>query len=142
MSNPKNIADTLSLTVVALELFKGRSSHSGINPRQLAVECFRDAAAFKHVADEIQADGLGPAEQDVNPLDVAFAPNLKKTHPINLMSRAWGDLKKVQTVLADLDANPATEFYEPFSWSKAEVTQARALFPAVIARSNNSIVKK
>lgn len=142
MANPEKTTDKMSLPIVALELFKGRSSHQGIAPRQLAIGCFRDAAAFLAAAEDVQAGNVDWFAEDTNPLDSAFAPNLKRTHPINLMSRAWGDLKKVQSVLADLEANPAAEFYELYSWGKPEVNQARALFPAIVNRAKQFTTAK
>jgi hypothetical protein len=130
------------VTTVALELFKERSSQSGISPKQLAIDCFRDAAAFTQVAEDVLTGDIDLLDVNADPLDEAFAPNLKRTHPINLMSRAWGDLNKVQAVLAELDANPALEVYEPYEWGKPEVNQARALFPAVINRAQQLAVAK
>ena len=141
MPATEKVSEELNRSVVALELFKARSVQPGGNPRQLAIACFRDAAIFLAAADEVQS-GRANLFTDESPLDVAFAPNLKRTHPINLMSRAWGDLKKVQQALADLEANPGTDFYEPYSWGKPEVNQARALFPAVVARSKQLISGK
>lgn len=135
MATAEKTNEKMNLASVALELFKGRSLHHGVTPRQLAIGCFRDAAAFLAAADEALAGKIDWSAEDTNPLDSAFAPNLKKTHPINLMSRAWGDLKKVRATLAELDANPAAESYDPFSWGKPEVNQARALFPAVVNRA-------
>ena len=125
----------LDITAVALELFKERSSQIGISPKQLAIECFRDATTFTNIAEDVMSGEIDLIAEDTNPLDVAFAPNLKKTHPVNLMSRAWGDLNQVRTVLAELDANPAAEQYAPYGWGKPEVNQARALFPAVVNRA-------
>ncbi len=135
MATSDKTTDELDLSAVALELFKSRSLQSGANPQQLAIICFRDATVFLAAAQEVLAGGMDLFAEDTNPLDEAFAPNLKRTHPINLMSRAWGDLRKVQAALADLDANPTVDFYEPYSWGKPEVNQARALFPAVVSRA-------
>jgi len=135
MTNSEPIHDPLNLTSVALELFKSRSIHQGASPRQLAIGCFRDATAFLAAADDVLSGEIDLSDEDTNPLDPAFAPNLKKTHPINLMSRVWGDLNKVRDVLDELEASPAADSYEPLSWGKPEVNQARALFPAVVHRA-------
>ncbi len=127
-TNPK-------LESVALELFKARSAAQVGNPRQLAIGCFRDAKAFLATTERVLAGELDVSNDETNPLDIAFAPNLKRTHPINLMSREWGDFRKVQAALAELESDPAAEFYEPYSWGKPEVNQARALFPAVADRA-------
>ena len=142
MPTPEKSNDKLNLSAVALELFKSRSVHASINPRQLAIACFRDADVFISATQEILDGGVDLYADETNPLDEAFAPNLKRTHPINLMSRAWGDLRKVQAALADLDANPVAESYEPYSWGKPEVNQARALFPAVVNRAKQFATAK
>jgi hypothetical protein len=131
-----------NLTAVALDLFKGRSTQSGLNTHQMAITCFRDAKIFLAAAEQVHAGKLDIEEDESNALDIAFAPNLKRTHPINLMSRAWGDLQAVQKVLAYLDANPKADFYEPHSWGKPEVNQARALFPAVVDRARQFVAAK
>ena len=135
MTGSEKSTETLSLPFIALELFKGRSPQSGVNPRQLAIDCFRDATVFISAAQELRSGKKDLFEEETNPLDLAYAPNLKRTHPINLMSRAWGNLQKVQAALADLDAHPSAEFYEPYGWGKPEINQARALFPAVVSRA-------
>jgi hypothetical protein len=142
MTNSETSQTGLDVTAVALELFKERSSQGGISPRQLAIECFRDATIFTDVAEDVATSGIDLITEDSNPLDVAFAPNLKKTHPINLMSRTWGDVNRVEQALADLDANPGAEQYEPYGWGKPEVNQARALFPAVVDRAKQFATAK
>ena len=134
-TNPK-------LSDVALDLFKVRSTQSGVNTHQLAITCFRDAKIFLDAAQQVHSGHLEIEDDDANPLDIAFAPNLKRTHPINLMSRAWGDLQAVQKALVYLDANPKADFYEPHNWGKPEVNQARALFPAVVDRARHCTVAK
>ena len=135
MTGSEKSTEKLSLPLIALELFKGRSLQPGVNPRQLAIDCFRDATVFVAAAQEVQSGNADLFIEETNPLDLAYAPNLKRTHPINLMSRAWGNLQKVQAALADLDAHPSAEFYEPYGWGKPEINQARALFPAVVSRA-------
>lgn len=68
-------------------IFSRCSAQSGISSHQLAMTCFRDAKIFLEAAELVDAGKLDFLEEDTNPLDVAFAPNLKRTHPINLMSR-------------------------------------------------------
>lgn len=135
MATTEKTTEKMNLASVALELFKGRSLQHGVTPKQLAIGCFRDAAAFLAAAEEALSGKIDWFAEDTNPLDSAFAPNLKRTHPINLMSRAWSDLKKVQAALGELDANPAAESYDLYGWGKPEVNQARALFPAIINRA-------
>ena len=135
MATSDKLNEKLSLTTVALELFKTRSMQPGTTPNQLAIHCFRDAKAFLAITEQLVAGEIDLNVEDSNPLDSAFAPNLKRTHPINLMSRSWGDIKKVEAALAELEANPAADVYEPYGWGKPEVNQARVLFPTVVQRS-------
>ena len=135
MTGSEKSTEKLSLPLIALELFKGRSLQPGVNPHQLAINCFRDATVFLAATNEVQSGNADLFTEEANALDLAYAPNLKRTHPINLMSRAWGNLQKVQAALADLDAHPSAEFYEPYGWGKPEINQARALFPAVVSRA-------
>lgn len=128
MTDQKANSNLLDLTAIALKLFTARMAHSQCTPEALVRTCFRDAKAFITGAADILTSGVDVFAEDNNPLDVAFAPNLKKTHPLNLMSRAWGDLKLVQNALAELEANPVAESYEPYGWGKPEVNQARVLF--------------
>ena len=134
--------DSSQLTSIALELFKERSWQSGISPEQLAIDCYRDATAFLATTADVIAGKIELSSDETNPLDIAFAPNLKKTHPINLMSQALGDLAKVQSVLAELDANPGIDSYEQYGWGKTEVNQARALFPAIMIRAKQLATTK
>ena len=141
MTNSRNSNETFNLSTVALELFKFRCLQPGISPQQIALECFRYAKAFIVAMEQVLSNGLPTTDEDSSPLNGAFAPNLKKTHPVNLMSRTWGDIKQVEAVMSHLDADPTTEFYEPYGWGKPEINQARALFPAVINRIKHSIVE-
>ena len=122
-----------NLTSVALELFKARSLQPGINPQRIAVECLRDARSFLQAADDFLS-GKSQRDLESSPLDDAFAPNLKKTHPINLMSSTWGDLKQVERILDELAADPSIDSYTQFGWGKSEINQARVLFPSVVNR--------
>lgn len=142
MGNSDKSAPSPKLNDIALELFKGRSPQPGITPQQLVMNCFRDAKVFLEVADQLVSEPWESVEEETNPLDVAFAPNLKRTHPINLMSRAWGDIMLVRKALSELDANPKAVVYEPYGWGKPEINQARALFPAVVNRANQLATAK
>lgn len=121
---------------LAFSLFTQRSGFAhGQSAENVARRCFIDATAFLKVSDTIGSEGLQPIE-DLNPLDTAFARNLPKTHPINLMSREMGNVNRVKEVFEALEANPKAESYEPLGWGMPEVNQARALFPAVLERAN------
>lgn len=134
MAEKQNSASDAELKMVALELFKS-SRVNGLDSQRIALRCFKDAASFLEVAEDVLTGGVNLHEVDSNPLDEAFAPNLKKTHPINLMSREWGNLDKVRSAL-EMVRNPEIESFEDYNWGKPECNQARALFPAVIARAD------
>lgn len=116
----------------AFELF--RSSAVGVAPEMLAIRCFRAAQAFCDAADKIISGEVSIYQIDNNPLDDAYAPNLKKTHPVNIISKKWGDLKKAVEAWEHVQ-NLSVKEYEPFGWSEPECNQARALFPAVLDRA-------
>ena len=125
------------LQSLAFELFTQRSAMlNGRSAEPVASQCFRDAESFLKVAEKVEKSGLASIA-DSSPLDPAFAANLKKTHPINLMSKEWGDLKRVREALKFLEENPSLESYEELSWGKPEVNQARALFPTVVQRADS-----
>jgi hypothetical protein len=142
MATADDATKVAEIKIIAIELFKVRSGLPGASAQQLATGCVRDAMIFVHTFNEAITGGDRLLAEDSDPLDTAFAPNLSKTHPINLMSRARGNLQKVQLALADLEANPAAEFYETYNWGKPEINQARALFPAVILRSKRTTTAK
>lgn len=125
----------LQLQEIALTFAAERSTQHGLT-RGMAISCFRDAKTFMEVANEALSGKLD-SKEGLTALDAAFAPNLKRSHPINLMSSEWGDLEKVKKVLDDLNQNVAADRYEPLEWGKQEVNQARALFPAVIERAKS-----
>ena len=132
---PKSGVTDTAIAELAKQIFVEQFGHSQIGYKQLTINSFRAATEFLAGAQSVQNGEIDLFEEDRNPLDDAKAPNLKKTHPINLMSKAWGDVRLVQAALDDLDANPAAETYEPYGWGKPEVNQARALFPAVVNRA-------
>jgi hypothetical protein len=139
MSDPKKAAtDTVydgDTRRVAERLFAERSMRAnGRDMRSVAVGCFRDAAVFADVA---TAHELGMLESEiVKPTgpqlcDVS-APNLHHSHPHNLVSRRFGDLKKVAVIYADLKANPDVEMYVNeqlmINWDREATKLARLLF--------------
>lgn len=142
MSSARNTNDLFSLNSVALEVFKTRCLQPGISPQQIAIDCFRFAKAFITAMETVASEGIPNFEEDPNPLNGAFAPNLKRTHPVNLMSKNWGDLKQLETVLAHLEAEPSADSYAPLEWGRPEVNQARALFPGVVNRVKQFAVEK
>ena len=116
----------------AFELFK--SSSFGVSPKMLAIRCYRAAQEFCDAEDEILSGAVSISVIDNNPLDDAYAPNLKKTHPVNLISKKWGDLKKAMEAYEHVQ-NLGVNAYEPLGWEMPECNTARALFPAVLKRA-------
>ena len=131
--NKLNAADE-----IALELFKGRSRNGLPSElaRAVALSCYRDAKMFLQAREEIQSGTVDPFADDKNPLDQAFAPNLPKTSPWNLMSREYGSLQKVQSISRWLNDHPTATEYEDLGWKPAEVRAARDLFPGVLSRAS------
>lgn len=119
--------DKEQLEAYAFELYAQRNRSRRTN-ESVAVDCFRDAEAFMSVAKKARAGRL-PKRDDDSPLDFVRAPNLPRTHPVNLTSRAHGDLKKVQEVNEWLLQNPEAKEYSPLGWGQDEVTKARLIFP-------------
>ncbi|WP_397570653.1 hypothetical protein [Schlesneria sp. T3-172] len=134
-SNSVTGDDALQLQEVALAFASERSTQHGLS-RGMAVACFRDARLFLDVAKDALSGKLD-ANEWVTALDAAFAPNLKRTHPINLMSHALGSLKDVKRVHEALNANVAAESYDEYEWGKQEVALARHMFPAVLERARS-----
>lgn len=116
---------------VALEFMKHRNSNG--SAEQLAIRCFRDATAFLKIADKFATGVLSIEAIDNDPLDEAHAPNLKKTHPVNLVSRRFGSVAKVAEIW-QMIKNPDVVKLEELNWGLQECNQARAIFPAVLEK--------
>ena len=119
---------------VALELFKSRSMLVAQRGTEMvAARCFSDAAAFLEVAAKFRSGEIVATASDPWGAE-AFAPKLPKNHPINLVSREWGDRSRVNRLAKMLEANKANLDYElqdgDLSWSRATTNTARNLFPA------------
>ncbi len=125
------------LEQLAFNLFGQRMAMLGSHAAgTVAKKCFRDADAFLKTATEIAEKGIKEFV-DTNPLDDAYAPNLPKKHPLNLMSKEWGDLSRVRSVLKKLELDPKAEVLNDadIEWGAIEVGTARRLFPDVVKRA-------
>lgn len=134
-SNDKTIVNepaAMSLENVAFELFKSMHMFPG-SPEQHAIRCYRNAAAFISMSEKIQLGEVNPTAISNEVLADAYAPNLKKTHPINLMSKEWGSVKKVKEAFAEIK-NPEVKEYELYGWKESEINTARRLFPPMLER--------
>lgn len=128
---------------MAFELFtERRAANTQRHPEQVAAESFRDAEAFIAVTAR-RANGESTDKMlRKSALQDCSAPNLKKTHPINLVSQRFGapDLKRVRDIHNRLLANPTLDELgdDDLGWTKegGEVATARQLFPSVLAAAD------
>ncbi len=129
MAEDKN-AETIER--LAFELFTARraSAFSRINAEQAVRESFRDAEAFAGLAKRIRGGESNKAPTGVQ-LSDACAPNLKPTHPVNLISQRFGNLDRVRKINDRLkDEIGRNEVAAELDWKESEINQAAALFPA------------
>jgi hypothetical protein len=134
MAEPKKAEhNPEELQAYAFELFAERSSRgvAQVQAEQLAVQCFQSARTFMDVAARVKSQGgVMLAAPEGKQLADACAPNLKQTHPLNLVSQRFGNLEKVRQINAKLEADPKIEELPDLDWGKSEVNTARTLFPA------------
>jgi len=130
-------SDTLS--EMAFQLFSDRSSRGvRVATEALAITCFRDAAAFMDVAKRVRSGEPLTAEPEGPQLSDASAPNLKPKHPLNMVSKRFGDpkLTEVRAIHNRLLKDPTLETLSEYDWGKAEVSTAREVFPAYVGSTN------
>lgn len=145
-ASAKSAKEELSSKVEhARDMFSAVVAHHGgtANPADLARRCFHYADHFKD-AESSYLNGTLEPEEDLNPYDDASAPNLSKSHPINLMSKRWGSIEEVLKhfdAISKLDRSswredvkPDDIVYEDAHWTVAQVMTADAMFPAFIKR--------
>lgn len=122
---------------LAFRLFADRTARSAArNPETVAVAAYRDAEAFLETMRKIKAGDLSPATPAGPQLADASCPNLKPTHPLNMVSSRYGNLKKVQELHAKLTADPKIEELSELDWDKNAVQTAREVFPAFAGSVN------
>jgi hypothetical protein len=127
-----------SVEQLATRLFADRTARnpSGRATEATVLACYRDAETFMQTMAKIQAGELSPSTPAGPQLADASCPNLKPTHPLNMVSSRYGNLKRVQDLHAKLEADPKIETIDELDWGKQEVLTAREVFPAY-AGSNN-----
>lgn len=139
--------DSTALREAAWELFVQRSPSGMRGPQaeSLARQCFIDATAFANVAALAAKGDTFAAEPTKGGLDFAFAPNLKKTHPLNMVSAKHGNVSRVKEVLDYLQQNPTANeisaipgVSDDLGWGRPEVNTARAIFPKYIATATKN----
>ena len=119
----------------AFELFTARRAQLGLRgaAEQIAAECYRDAEAFFSVADRVRA-GEAPAAKPAGPqLADCCAPNLKPTHPVNMVSQRFGTLERIQEIHTRLQADEKIDSLPEYEWGLSEIHTARTLFPAFVS---------
>lgn len=130
--------ETNELKRVSCELFAASFAMAGgrINPEALSDAAIGAAAVFltrfnKFKAGEIVFDRLEDALADVH------APNLRPTHPVNLVSQKFGKVDRLKDIWAMLEKVPETaESWDEFpDWKKADISTAKVLIPAALKRA-------
>ena len=131
-NKPETKEASQQLDAVALRLFAERSSHaSGRNVEYVAVQAYRDAETFLKVQAGFKG-GKYAEKKETRILNDSFAPNLKKTHPHNLVSQEYGDINRVKEICAKLEHDPTMEVYSDLDWDKPTTSIARTIFPQYV----------
>lgn len=121
----------------AAELFARRTANGvrGTLVEKVATDCFKDARIFLQVAAKVASGEISSEPAPANPLSEVSAPNLKATHPHNMVSQRFGSLERVARVYEQLSANPALQELPELDWREAEVSLARLIFPECLKRA-------
>lgn len=134
---------TTELDQLAFEIFTQMVAKSPINRggEQQAKAAYVKAEAFLSVRDRVRAGDMKPVKQEGPVLADYFCPNLKRTHPYNLVSQKMGDLNKVNRIAKFLEANPTPESdpqelvdrinreFPDLEWDMPKINTARTIFP-------------
>jgi len=120
------------LDEMAFSIFKERAAKAPNAQvgEQAAIVAYRQAESFLTIREKIRSGELETTEPTGPQLADVCAPNLKKTHPHNLVSKKLGNLQTVNRVKKWLDEHPTAEAYEEFEWDKPTTDLARVIFPA------------
>lgn len=127
------VAET-EVNSVALKLFAERSARlAGNGAEQVAVQCFKDAESFIAVRD-VYKSGAFAEKPEFSVLADCYCPNQKKTHPHNMISREFGNINRVRSILKDLDAHKDGKTYsgDNFEWDEPTTNLARSIFPGIV----------
>lgn len=121
----------------AAELFARRTANGvrGTLVEKVATDCFKDATIFLQVAAKVAAGEISSEPAPANPLSEVSAPNLKPTHPHNLVSQRFGSIERVARIYQQLSDNPALQELSDLDWREPEVTLARMIFPECLKRA-------
>ncbi len=123
---------------VSIELFAASFAMAGgrINAEALSDASINAAQVFlarfgQFKAGKVVFDRLEDALADCH------APNLRQSHPVNLVSRKYGKLDRLAEIWSQLEKLPesANEFSEFPEWKRGEITTARTLIPATLEKA-------
>lgn len=134
------------LDAFAFEIFKQSVANSSVNRggEQHARAAYAKAGAFLAVRDRVRAGEVKTVNDGPKLCDVC-APNLRRSHPHNLVSQRFGDLNKVNRISKWLEQNPTPESdpeelvtrinreFTDLSWDMPTVNTARAVFPEYVS---------
>lgn len=127
----------------AFEIFKQAVARSPVNRggEQQARAAYQKAEAFLAVRERVRAGDLKAVKQEGPVLTDCWAPNLKRSHPHNLVSQKLGDLNKVNRIAKFLEQNPTPESdpdelvsrvnreFPDLGWDLPTINTARVVFP-------------
>jgi hypothetical protein len=135
--------ETAELNAMAFEIYKDRVAMGAkCSHDQEALAAFKMAEAFVKVRTAIAKGDVKPRDMEASVLSNCRAPNLRKTHPYNLVSQVDGDLARVKQIHAWLEKNPTPETepqelvhrlnraFSDLGWDLPAVNVARQIFPA------------
>lgn len=149
MADTKTTGANSELDEFAFEIFKQSVANSPVNRggEQHARAAYAKAEAFLAVRERVRAGEMKPAKQDGPKLCDVSAPNLRRTHPHNLVSQRFGDLAKVNRIAKWLDQNPTPESnpdelvdrlkyeFTDLDWDLPTINVARTIFPEYVGKN-------
>lgn len=122
----------------AFGLFVHRSaSIQRRSAEQMTIECYRDAKAFVETSRQIISGEIDAKKEEGPQLSDVCAPNLKPTHPLNMVSKRFNPnpaaaFDRIKLIHNRLVKDPTLETIAEHDWGKAEVNTAREVFPAYV----------
>lgn len=142
--------EALAFEIYSKRVAIGPTKRSG---EEEAVDAYRKADAFLSVRKKIRAGELKPKPSESSQLANCCAPNLPRSHPLNLVAQTYtdrkvggaqsqGDINKVRRIYAWLEKNPEqpnnpdaivprlNREFPDLSWTAHEIATAREVFPA------------
>ena len=108
-----------------------------VNGEESSRWAFRKAEDFLTIRERIRAGTESTKAPEGPQLAEVSAPNLKPTHPHNLVSNRFGNLAKVREVKDWLDKHPRSDespvAYAPLDWDAPTTNLARVLLPNYVS---------